>query len=83
MNSPAYVTVTPAYGRDYSSKKDVKKDVEGNKDFRIQCFAHPYDGAVATVREVLEGGAKAVNVRYSKLRKLAVCRLKGGKVVVS
>jgi len=35
-----YVTVVPAYGRDYKSKAEVMADWHGGKDFRL---ASPYD----------------------------------------
>lgn len=40
----AYITVCPAYGRDYKSKKAVVADFEAEKDFIIQDVFSPYAG---------------------------------------
>lgn len=63
------VTLVPAYGRDYKSKKEVIKDWEENKDFIIQTIGHPYDGKVAN-RSDLAG--ESVKIRYNNLRNVAV-----------
>ena len=39
-----FVTLLPAYGRDYKTKEAVVKDWAAGKDFVIACIAHPYDG---------------------------------------
>lgn len=39
--SKNYVTVVPAYGRDYKNKADATKDFVDGKDFQIQHFNYP------------------------------------------
>jgi hypothetical protein len=39
-----YLTVVPAYGRDYKSQKAVRADWNAGKDFRICDMSSPYDG---------------------------------------
>ncbi len=38
------ITLIPAYGRDYKSKKALMDDFDGDKDFIIQDFFNKYDG---------------------------------------
>jgi len=39
-----YLTLIPAYGRDYKSKKEVIADFEANKDFVIADVMNRFDG---------------------------------------
>jgi len=62
----SYLTLTPAYGRDYKSLRAVKEDWLGNKDFIIATPGHPtYINRQDADRE----GAK-VMIRYNKLTKI-------------
>lgn len=64
-----YVTLVPAYGRDYKSKKAALKDWEEGKDFRIQCIAHRHDGSYTSVRDqaALEAEGCKLSIRYNGL----------------
>lgn len=66
------MTLTPAYGRDYRSKKAVQADLDADLDFIIADFGHRYEGKPVNKSQLIETGVKQVNVRYSKLRKVAV-----------
>ena len=66
-----YVTLIPAYGRDYASARAVKDDWNRGKDFIIACIAHTYDGKPMN-KEQAEKGCK-YQVRYAKQMK--VCNL--------
>ena len=51
------ITLTPAYGRDYKSKKAVLVDLEANKDFilndmfrEIPCSPNDFKGQAVKVR---------------------------------
>lgn len=57
-----FVTLTPAYGRDYKNKKEVLKDWNGNKDFIINCITHPYDGKPMNKEQAEKG--EQYNIRY-------------------
>lgn len=61
-----YLTVIPAYGRDYTSAKSVKADWEANKDFLIQDISSPHDS---------ESGKLTVHIRYKKLANIAVVKV--------
>ena len=64
-----FITVTPAYGRDYKSAAAVKTDWNAGKDFIIQDISHPYDGKPANNLD-LQG--YTVKIRYNNLMKLVV-----------
>lgn len=66
-----YVTVTPAYGRDYKSAKAALADWMANKDFRIATYG-PDDGRYIN-REQVPSSWK-VNIRYSNLTKVVTAR---------
>lgn len=42
--SDKWLTLVPAYGRDYKSDDDVLKHWQENKDFRIADISCPWDG---------------------------------------
>lgn len=63
------ITLTPAYGRDYKSKKDVIAALKSDKDFIINEFGHPYDGKPCHARD-LKG--QSVKVRYKQLRQVFI-----------
>jgi hypothetical protein len=63
-----YQTVTPAYGRDYKSKKDAIADWNAGKDFQCQP-----QGCYISKREANEAGL-AINIRYKKLQHVIALR---------
>ena len=67
------MTLTPAYGRDYKSAKEVKADFDANKDFIIADFSSPHDGSYVN-KEQLQGddAPRFINLRYNQLRKVTV-----------
>ena len=62
-------TVTPAYGRDYKSKKAALADWNANEDFIINDMSNRWDG-----KPVNKAGAKegklSIMIRYDQLRKI-------------
>lgn len=54
--------LTPAYGRDYKSAKEVRKDFEAGKDFLIFFPSGPY----CSIRDIPAG--TDVLIRYRGLR---------------
>lgn len=66
-----YLTLVPAYGRDYKSAKAVKADWAEGKDFIIQDMSSPHDG-----RYINNADAKGltVGIRYKRLTE--VCFIK-------
>ena len=64
-----YCSLTPAYGRDYKSLKEVHTDFNDNKDFVMEPSGQYIN------REQFAKGV-TVNIRYSQLRKVASVKVK-------
>ena len=69
------ITLIPAYGRDYKSKKDVLADWNAGKDFVIQAIMHPYDGKPANKRDMATE-TSSVMLRYQRLTKVLIAKTK-------
>jgi hypothetical protein len=69
------ITLTPAYGRDYKSKSEFIADLQAGKDFIFNAYGSPWDGKPANIESLSEYKGKPVNIRYGKLRKVAVITL--------
>jgi hypothetical protein len=73
-----YMTVVPAYGRDYPSKAKAVADWEAGLDFRIQDIGMgSADGRYVSVRDIPQiseaaGQPVTVNIRYKRLTMVAV-----------
>ena len=63
------MTLTPAYGRDYTSKTQVQKDWDANRDFIIADISHPYNGKYANKSDLAKE-FDVVFIRYQKLTKI-------------
>lgn len=59
------LTLTPAYGRDYKSKKEVLEAWESGKDFQINNMFHPDDGRYINKADAKPGSR--FNIRYKRL----------------
>ena len=75
------LTLTPAYGRDYKSKKAVEEDFNADKDFVIMSMAQALfkdgrGGTYTNKADLVKMGHKQVRIRYSKLRKVIVVEVK-------
>lgn len=64
------MTLTPAYGRDYKSKKEVEDTFNNDVDFIIADFNHPYSGKPVTKSQLKDDGVHEVGIRYNGLRKI-------------
>lgn len=65
------LTVTPAYGRDYKSAKEVRADFDANKDFMICDMSSPDDGRYINAEQLEPGDTLAV--RYARNTKQTNC----------
>lgn len=70
------ITLVPTYGRDYKSKKEVQAALDADQDFQIADMSSRYDGKPANKSDLMSGGYTTANIRYGKLRKVAVLKLK-------
>jgi hypothetical protein len=69
------MTLTPANGRDYKSKKAVLEDLLVGKDFIVASVDSPYMGKPANRQSLLEFGVRMVSVRYNGLRRQVIVNL--------
>tara|TARA_R100000458_G_scaffold53368_1_gene55552 strand:- start:1192 stop:1410 length:219 start_codon:yes stop_codon:yes gene_type:complete len=60
-----YLTLLPAYGRDYKSKKLIIEDLNSNKDF-IESSSNSY----INKQQFKELNISSFNVRYDQNRKI-------------
>jgi len=70
------LTLAPAYGRDYSSKRAVIEDLNADKDFRCSVT-----GRYANRNDLQQNSVERFFVRYGKLRKVMAVTLRDGKAV--
>lgn len=63
------MVITPAYGRDYKSVKEVQADFDADKD-----FVEAMSGSYINKTQLVELKQRSVNVRYAKLRKVTVLK---------
>ena len=63
------ITLTPAYGKDYKSKKAVVEALESGADFIINELGHRYDGKPCHASDL---AGETVKVRYGGLRKVFI-----------
>ncbi len=59
------ITLTPAYGKDYKSKKACLTDFDNNKDFILNDFTNIYDGKPCNKSDLK--GQGMVKIRYKSL----------------
>ena len=71
------MTLQPAHGRDYKSRKAIETDLREHKDFVIADISHPSCGKYINLPQLLEEGYKTVNVRHHQNRKVTVVKLMG------
>lgn len=66
--------VTPAYGRDYVSQKDIVADLLRDRDFQISDIG-PDMGRHVNLPQLREFGYTHLSVRYARLRRQVVIDL--------
>ncbi len=67
-------SVIPAYGRDYKSKKAVLESLAQGHDFLISNIMSKWDNKPMSIRDTK--GMDTMQVRYGKLRKVAMLTAK-------
>lgn len=68
--------VTPAYGRDYTSKKTAEKDWNEGKDFVFHNPGSPWDGRPCNLQDIKASGYTHVQIRYKKNTQVCVLEIK-------
>ncbi len=72
----SFVTLTPSYGRDYKSKKEVQADWDAGKDFTINSFGHPDDGRQINKQDAEREPGVTYNIRYKRNTQVHVIKIK-------
>ncbi len=62
------MTVTPAYGKDYKTKKEALHAWTSGADFILNDFTSRWDGKPTSIRD----GHTSVQIRYDNLRKVCI-----------
>ena len=68
-------TITPAYGRDYSTRTKVLSDFYLGKDFVFNSISNRYHGTYCSQRDFADG--TLLKFRYEKNRKVFMHTVKG------
>ena len=68
-----HLTLTPAYGHDYKSKKEVVQAFSEGKDFIIATPFHPSSGKYCNKQDLKDSNHSIV-IRYKKLTQLAIVK---------
>ena len=71
----SHTTVTPAFGRDYTSAKAAKADWEAGKDFILRDMSSRWDGKPINLEDAKGAGYTEVNIRFANNAKLVVVKL--------
>jgi hypothetical protein len=69
------MTLQPAYGRDYKSKKEIQADLDAGKDFICADMFGPAAGQLINLEGLRELGQTMVNVRYKQNRAVTVIKV--------
>lgn len=72
MGDLTNVVLTPAYGRDYKSRKAIIEDLNAGKDFTANS---PNGAGYCSVRDLADG---SFQVRYKQIRSVATVKILNG-----
>ena len=64
-----FITVVPAYGRDYETAEQAISDWEVGKDFRISDISCPANGCYISRRD-----GRAVKIRYHRFQRFVIVK---------
>ena len=67
----SFITLLPAYGRDYKSKKSIINDLKALKDFIVS-----HTGQYINIQQFKELNISSFNVRYDSQRKITNIKIK-------
>jgi hypothetical protein len=62
------MNLTPAYGKDYKSQKEVLEAFNAGKDFLIADISSPHNGRYVNKPQLIETNVARVTIRYKALR---------------
>lgn len=68
-----FASCSPAYGRDYKSKKDLMKDWNDNKDFVFNATGQYFNKD--QILELKKSGVISLNIRYKNMTQVCVIKI--------
>jgi hypothetical protein len=71
-----YMTLVPAYGRDYKTQAEVKAALDAGKDFQVSNMFDPNDGSYLNSEDMRTMAPIEFHIRYKGLRNICVVRFK-------
>lgn len=69
------ITISPAYGRDYTSKAKALADWDSNKDFVIQDIRLSGYVSKSQVPDLIRDGINKIMLRYNKMHMVVLLKL--------
>lgn len=69
------VTVTPAYGREYTTASQAEAHWADGKDFILRDPTSQWDGAYMNREDAVRAGIQEVNIRYARNTKVMVVKV--------
>jgi hypothetical protein len=69
------ITISPAYGRDYTSKAKALADWDANKDFVIQDIRLNGYVSKSQVPDLIRDGISKIMLRYNKMHMVVLLKL--------
>jgi hypothetical protein len=69
------ITISPAYGRDYTSKAKALADWDSNKDFVIQDMRLSGYVSKSQVPDLIRDGISKIMLRYNKMHMVVLLKL--------
>jgi hypothetical protein len=69
------MTLTPAYGCDYKSGKDVKAAFAEGKDFVIADVFGGNAGRMTNREDLVKAGVRSVNIRFKRMMNVVVVKV--------
>ena len=69
------ITISPAYGRDYTSKANALADWDANKDFIIQDIRLSGYVSKSQVPDLIRDGISKIMLRYNKMHMVVLLKL--------
>jgi hypothetical protein len=69
-----FLTLVPAYGRDYKNGKEVQADWDSGKDFQICDMGSRDNGRYMNIEDAPKGST--LNIRFKRLANVKVIKVK-------
>ena len=69
------MTLTPAYGRDYTNTRDLLADWNANKDFIVTDLFSPWDGKPINRQDIANTAETEVTIRYRQLERFTIVQI--------